>query len=107
MAAKRKRKARPINTTAMDAALAFEAGKNDYRLFKPRPPKPTDEAADEPESFRFYGWMIARANEVHKIILNVRELGLSEKKSDAIVKKRADALDRAHSSDGRDYGPIW
>lgn len=114
MSKKRKSKQveqRRIRHDSIDAAMAFEAGKNDYRLFKPRPPTPTNENCDEPQSMRFYGWMMARAREVGKIIADVRaqcqELGLSEKKGDALLTKRTAALDAAHSPDGKDRGPIW
>lgn len=91
----------------MNAAIAFQAGKNDYKLFKPRPTTPTNENCDEPLAMRFYGWMMERADDVMRIIDDIRALGLSEKKHNALMDKRVNALDRAHSPDGRDHGPIW
>lgn len=91
---------------SITAAIAFQSGKNDYLLFKPRPTTPTNENCDNPESMRFYGWMIQRSDDVMKIIEDITRLGLPEKKHNALMNKRVAALDRAHSPDGRD-GPIW
>lgn len=110
VAAKRKTKRadhQRIGPQVFDSMNAYRAGEQDYYLFKPRPPTPTDETADNPESFKFYGWMIARARDVQKIIEDVRALGMSTKKADALVTKRTDALDRAHAPDGRKQMPIW
>lgn len=89
------------------AAIAFERGKLDYLYFKPRPPTPTNGNCDEPKAMQFYGWMMARSDDVMKIIEEARALKLPEKKQDALVKKRTAALDSAHSPDGKDSGPIW
>jgi hypothetical protein len=85
----------------------FEDGKRVYKSFGPMPKPPTDDDADAPDSFRFYGYMIARGNEVQAIIEQIRQLELSEKKHNALMTKRVNALDSAHAVNGKSKLPIW
>jgi hypothetical protein len=60
-----------------DVMDAFEQGKADYRAGLPRPPIPSEEECRTgltPEGVRYFGWMIARAYDIDKII---RELDLA------------------------------
>jgi hypothetical protein len=96
-----------ISELVVEGWTKYKDGFNRYMAFQPQPPIPTEELADAPESFMFYGWMMARAHDVTRIQRDLRSLNLSEKKYNTLMNKRVAALDRSHDQKGNKVLPVF
>jgi hypothetical protein len=84
----------PDVISQFDALALFNEGREAYRRKEPRPPVPNEDNYAEPESMRFYGWMIERAADIGKISKELELAGADH--DDKAFSRRVLALDLEH-----------